>query len=404
MRLKNAVPRVFWTASVIGVSSVVLAQPQGQFRGLGFLPGDTASAATAVSDRMTVVGHGNRLGFLWRPNTGLQALDFPGATATIAHDVSANDVVVGQAVFGSQMRACSWDEEGAHILVNRQSAAMGISIDGQTIVGWAEHPISYRVVPFVWTAENLVWLPEPQGSMGTNYAYGVSGDGQVVGGIAMMLSPDRIMGLPVISARGFVWIDGVPYERFLPSGGFGSQVNALSYDGYIAVGSAQRMPGQPQRQAVLWEGESATLLGTVGGRTSIAWSVDGAGQQVVGSSDTTEGMGRAFYWTRAVGMVPLQQLFQTLIPEGWQLISAKDISPNGRYIVGVGINPDGATEAWLLDTGRNCYSNGDVDASGCVDEVDLMAVLFAFGNWGDPADVNCDGLVDDNDLLEVLFG
>jgi len=49
-------------------------------------------------------------------------------------------------------------------------------------------------------------------------------------------------------------------------------------------------------------------------------------------------------------------------------------------------------------------ANGDVDGNGCVDDADLLQVLFAFGATGqDPADSNCDGTVDDADLLEVLF-
>ncbi len=49
-------------------------------------------------------------------------------------------------------------------------------------------------------------------------------------------------------------------------------------------------------------------------------------------------------------------------------------------------------------------SGGDADRNGCVDDADLLQVLFAFGATGDPsADVNCDGIVDDADLLEVLF-
>ncbi len=47
---------------------------------------------------------------------------------------------------------------------------------------------------------------------------------------------------------------------------------------------------------------------------------------------------------------------------------------------------------------------GDVDDNGCVDDADLLQVLFAFGSEGsNPADVNCDGVVDDADLLIVLF-
>lgn len=48
---------------------------------------------------------------------------------------------------------------------------------------------------------------------------------------------------------------------------------------------------------------------------------------------------------------------------------------------------------------------GDVNADGCVDDADLLAVLFAFGNTGDcqDEDINSDGVVDDADLLSVLF-
>jgi hypothetical protein len=46
----------------------------------------------------------------------------------------------------------------------------------------------------------------------------------------------------------------------------------------------------------------------------------------------------------------------------------------------------------------------DVDGNGCVDDSDLLAVLFAFGSTGsNPADITCDGVVDDSDLLAVLF-
>ncbi len=46
---------------------------------------------------------------------------------------------------------------------------------------------------------------------------------------------------------------------------------------------------------------------------------------------------------------------------------------------------------------------GDVNGDGCVDDADLLAVLFAFGGSGGPEDVNGDGVVDDADLLIVLF-
>jgi thermitase len=61
----------------------------------------------------------------------------------------------------------------------------------------------------------------------------------------------------------------------------------------------------------------------------------------------------------------------------------------------------------LLATGLTCTAHtGDVDCNGCVDDADLLTVLFAFGQNGTAlgrVDVNCDGVVDDADLLTVLF-
>jgi hypothetical protein len=69
----------------------------------------------------------------------------------------------------------------------------------------------------------------------------------------------------------------------------------------------------------------------------------------------------------------------------------------GRYVISL----QGAH--FVDDDGTN---GGDVNLDGCVDDADLLAVLFAFGRTGDRlgrVDVNCDQVVDDADLLQVLF-
>ncbi|GIV08216.1 MAG: hypothetical protein KatS3mg019_0307 [Fimbriimonadales bacterium] len=48
-------------------------------------------------------------------------------------------------------------------------------------------------------------------------------------------------------------------------------------------------------------------------------------------------------------------------------------------------------------------TDGDVDGNGCVDDADLLEVLFAFGSDAIAVDTNDDGVVDDADLLNVLF-
>lgn len=48
---------------------------------------------------------------------------------------------------------------------------------------------------------------------------------------------------------------------------------------------------------------------------------------------------------------------------------------------------------------------GDINGDNVIDDADLLAVLFAFGQSGSnlPEDINGDGVVDDADLLTVLF-
>jgi hypothetical protein len=100
-------------------------------------------------------------------------------------------------------------------------------------------------------------------------------------------------------------------------------------------------------------------------------------------------------------------VYASLLADGSQLYSAQALSADGRFTVGRGYNAaTDRREAFLLDTATCVTHNGDVDRSGCIDDADLLAVLFAFGQTGGNlgrVDVNCDGRVDDADLLIVLF-
>jgi len=60
---------------------------------------------------------------------------------------------------------------------------------------------------------------------------------------------------------------------------------------------------------------------------------------------------------------------------------------------------------YLPDRVRLVAVTADVNRDGCVDDADLLFVLFTFGQTGNdlPADVDGNGVVDDSDLLSVLF-
>jgi hypothetical protein len=78
---------------------------------------------------------------------------------------------------------------------------------------------------------------------------------------------------------------------------------------------------------------------------------------------------------------------------------------NDYCLLNLGIN-SGAPVTLDIDNIRIYRKavEGDVNCDGCVDDADLLSVLFEFGSTAiTPADVNSDRVVDDADLLTVLF-
>jgi WD40 repeat protein len=92
-------------------------------------------------------------------------------------------------------------------------------------------------------------------------------------------------------------------------------------------------------------------------------------------------------------------LLQTYDRETGTGVSSLQVSPGGRLIA------YGRYDATIVVARNPFWRVGDVNGSGCVDDADLLAVLFAFGcsDGCGVEDLNGDGAVDDADLLMVLF-
>jgi probable HAF family extracellular repeat protein len=255
------------------------------------------------------------------------------------------------------------------------------------VVGVAENAAGQQRA-FRWTAsggmQDLGTLP------GGNYsaAYDVSADGAVVVGSA--------------GGRAFRWTPWSRMQDLGTLGGSESVALGVSANGRVVVGLARNAAGQAR--AFRWTASSGMQdLGTLGGRDSLAYAVSADGAVVVGWAG-----GRAFRWTASDGMKDLNTTFACLLTNGSVLIYANAISPDGRYIVGQGYNAaTGRYEAFLLDTQAPLSPNGDVNRDGCVDDIDMLGVLFEFGepvnDLNRCVDVNRDGIIDDADLLIVLF-
>jgi len=327
---------------------------------LGVLPYGRWSWAYGVSaDGTVVVGVSNYLGgygsaFRWTASGGMQNLGTPGGRVSYAYGVSADGaVVVGTAI-----------------------------VDYYDDWGFYNYARAFR-----WTASGGMQDLGDLGG-GESEAYGVSADGTVVVGGAFNAAGQW---------RAFRWTASGGMQDLGTLGVGWSEAYGVSADGAVVVGQAQNAAWQ--WRAFRWTASGGMQdLGTLGGDRSTAYAVSADGSVVVGWAG-----GRAFRWTVGGGMENLNTTYASLLTNGSVLIVARAISPDGRYIVGEGYNAaTGRDEAFLLDTGFP--RRGDVDRNGCVDDADLLAVLFAFGGQGyRNEDLNWDGTIDDADLLQVLF-
>ena len=295
---------------------------------------------------------------------------------------------------GGYSRAFRWTPtDGMQDIDGRRlgysSHAFDVSADGSVVVGevysgWFWHA-------FRWTAAN--WM-QALGTLGgsDSRAYGVSADGSVVVGSAQVSPP---------GVRAFRWTAETGMQNLGAPEGASSAAYSVSAGGSVVVGSI--IYSFLQAHAFRWTAEEGMQnLGTLPGcNVTQAQAVNADGSVVVGIAMGTGSC--AFRWTAARGMENLNATYADLLADRSLLEAAYAISPDGRYIVGRGYNA--ATrrrEAFLLDTGFP--PRGDVNRSGCVDDADLLAVLFAFGARGyRNEDIDWNGTVDDADLLQVLF-
>lgn len=395
------------TAVGIGTLNLLSAQT---LTWLGVLPGGAESGALDVSADGTVIGRGkdayNRtLSFRWAPATSMQVLaPLAGFHESWVYAISAdgNHIVGWSRSTAGVDLAAYWAPDGTISALGTLGGAMswatGVSANGSVIAG-AALSVDGRRRAFRWTATEGM---HDLGALGGNLseAYGISADGSTIVGVAREASGYDF---------AFRWIAPIGMQSLgVFEGGSSSRAYAASADGSTVVGwSRYRIGNFAPYRAFRWtETTGMVNLGELSPDdvAVVARDVSADGAIIVGDDSDSGYRPRAIRWTEATGLQNLNEVYAALLTDSSRLATAAAISWDGRYIVGTGYNgATGRTEGYLLDTWRAGDTNGD----GCIDDSDLLAVLFAFGTLGTGLtrheDINKDGVVDDADLLIVLF-
>jgi probable HAF family extracellular repeat protein len=359
---------------------------------LGALDGRASEARGVSADGTVVVGihynqNDNPRAFRWTRTGGMELLPNLGGLTSAAHAVSADGVLtVGWADDErGYPRAALWIEDGGGFFPTPFpifSEAYAIDPDATHFAGYAYNR-SYTQAACLWDGGIYQDLGALPGSAWSE-ARGLSENGQVAVGFSSVGNDRK----PVRWVNGVIQPLGYPQLR----SGWAAGVSA---DGRAIAGTVQNFWGEIF--AVRWVDGVAQTLGRLPDYSFVG-GISADGQTVVG-----EGGFRAFRWTPTRGLEDLNRAFRQVVGNS-VLEYAYAVSPDGRYIVGQGRDAEsGQYLAYLLDTWRTGDTNGD----GCIDDADLLAVLFAFGGAGTGntrhEDIDKDGIVDDADLLAVLF-
>jgi probable HAF family extracellular repeat protein len=347
--------RGFAAVSLVAfIGHSVYGQVQYNVTDLGTLPGYNNSYGTAINSSGQVVGvanssSGTAQAFIYSNGkmTGLGML--PGLTMSWAYGINDSGQVVGgsSTSTGQAQEAFLYANGTMTGLTFGSSAswAYGINNNGQ-VVGEAEYNPGNE--PVLYSSGKVTGLGTIGGQLGEAYAINASG---IAVGTAATTSQ-----VPMT------------YDAFLSNGTMtdlgslgsgGSQANAINATGEVVglCGMAYTSHSAISH-AFLYSGGKMTDLGVLAGlgipsqESSAAFGINDSGQVVgvagsaFGITFTSPGMAdsadHAFIYSNG-----LMTDLNSLISPGWTLEEATAIN-NAGDIVGVGVNPQGASDAFLL--------------------------------------------------------
>lgn len=202
-------------------------------------------------------------------------------------------------------------------------------------------------------AAGHVQLPDP-GSPATTRLSAISADGRVVVG--------STLDVAFHAWEATAWTSERTLELGAIVAGGASRATAVSHDGSVIVGVStsfalpplgiRKRAGKEMSVVFRWiEGEGMTRVAAA--TSDDGWwppQTNGNGTVVVGTSH-----GRAFLWDSDSGRSrALHNMLEGVLPEGWVLEGAVDISADGRTVLGQGRSPQQESRGWVVVLGDGC--------------------------------------------------
>jgi len=219
----------------------------------------------------------------------------------------------------------------------------GVTADGSIVVGVANNLPGSQ--PVFWTAAGGVSiLPGVPGAPHLGEAHGISADGSTIVGTAATGDDGR-----TTTFEAAAWV-GESTPVILGTGPY-SNAHAVSADGSVIVG---QYFVNNQYRAFRWtQATGFQHLPEPAGNISDmrAFAVSGDGSVVVGEAhNTVTNENEAFIWDAAHGTRRIKDmLIDSGQAEGWDLLEARGISADGRFVAGMARNPSGSSESWIAD-------------------------------------------------------
>jgi probable HAF family extracellular repeat protein len=388
-----AAPFLFLTAAAAAQS----------FQGLGTLNQQYSEALAVSADGQVVVGMSS-VAFRWTQATGMVAIGPPNENS-IAHAVSADGSVVAGYFEPWNLESFRWTEATGPVPMGMApfvdpgapyNVAYAISGDGVVIVGTtaSNMPVNSNEA-FRWTQAGGFQRLNGRAPMWDNVdGRGANSDGSVVVGLAVRTDARGWEAFRWTAGSGIVGLGDINGDPEFQS----SSANAVTPDGSVIIGMSDAAGFFDQ--AFRWSAATGMVgLGAlptpfgIGGSEALAVNADGS--VIVGWSYGDNGP-EAFIWTQSGGMRSLRAELTAAglgsAIAGWEFTSATGLSADGRTIVGNGLNPQGAGEAFIARLGNApapCYANCDSSVTPPVLNVgDFTCFLQRFAAGDSYA--NCD--------------